>query len=325
MWGVTPAAYACSDDGFGEVSVSGGELVTTPDGVMSVSVWADGISVEQDGLTMSVVQGTTAVEGELSFVPFSTARGGMLVFRPDTPMEVGDFYTFTVTAPNSFSGPTTGSFEVVEGSLDQDLSLGLSGARMSLLKEMGTGPRICCDYVDTIDTCGSTQACTTTEWADSLLLSADLDDSRPLYFSDPAFSSTYAEVFFGTDGEADALLQAGRPWSLDSGNDVLSARFDESADEYCLRVDVVSLVDGARHSVMACADDDGTELQTGPADLDSFLDACEGAPYWAEDGEPFETGEDDALAGCSCRSRGPGHAWLATLLLGLLVARRRRS
>ena len=85
----------------------------------------------------------------------------------------------------------------------------------------------------------------------------------------------------------------------------LSLDYVEQADEYCIRIDTISLVDETRTSEVQCAPDPGLDWSSSDNDLEEFAERCESGAYWDDDNSDYpspmggtgSSGGDDGSSG----------------------------
>lgn len=208
-----------------------------------------------------------------------------VVWRPDAAFAASTEYVATINVQSTFDPK-----EVYQTTLQISTGAGASGPLA--LPDLGgaelvamplpTGPRVCCD--EDLGACFA--ECAALEVADQATLSVELSTG-----DDPMFTQSYIRSLAGTDGALEdvAVLDV----ASRIGDVTLQRSFPEPGQEYCIAVEVVSLIDGGVSEPMtACMVHGDLVLGGGPnPDFDAFVEGCE-MPYWEDTGEPYVPGDD---------------------------------
>jgi hypothetical protein len=358
-------AEACSPPIALGIDLWGGDdsITDVPtDGVLAFRITAYGPVDEALALlSVDVTLGDVAIAGafETVEIPGSAPDGYeqrdlIVVWRPDAGWTPSSSYAVMIAVqdPADPEAPEpVGTFELTFASSDVTAGpLPVSTLSEAALAADGVpeGRRVCCDE----DVGACVIDCAAVDLVDHPSLSATLSVA-----ADPMLSQSYLRFVSGTPTALEVYATYGIASEL-SGSPMLGFDFADVADEYCLGVEVVSLIDqSVGEPVVVCREHGDLVLGTVPNPaVDLVAQGCE-MPFWEDDGSPYEGGGggsdggddsggsdggsdsagdsaggdpgqgDDASAdGCACGVGGDRGAWGAVgLLVMLALGRGRRT
>ncbi len=296
----------------------------------------------------------TILEGELLPREFEQQR--IWVWQPASPLTDGDAFTVEVTSPGQWECVSRFDENLRIAVEVQDVALEIPAAPMFIAAfdryPAKAGRVACCNLGE--DSCGPNITCLgeTTQERPRITWSPE-----PLEL-DPRIASNFVREYFRADpaySEEPVATQYGlKP------PPTFSLNYADLANEYCMRIDTISLVDETRTSEIQCAADPGFDWLSSDNDLDAFAERCESGAYWEDDnsaypsamggtgssgGDDGSSGEagtwapegestgapdgpagDSESSGCACRSTPSSPiagAWW--LILPFWIRRRRRA
>jgi MYXO-CTERM domain-containing protein len=277
------------------------------DGVIAFRASVYGTLEEQLAtLTIDVVlEGDVAVAGAIETVELSSSGDQselIVVWRPESALAPSTAYQATITVQNPDGlEPSVFPLAVTTGAgpVGAWPTLALDAVALDKIAA-GSGERVCCDESVPGD-CGTGIECQALQFAEEPQLSATLGVP-----ADPLGSQAYVRVSAGVDDVTAPYASLGLANTLDGAG--LVRAFEMAAGDYCLSVELVSLVDGlAAPAVMACLEHGTLELDSGVnPDFDPFIAQCMGTLYWEDTGEPYEPGDGGETSGTSGTDSGPG-------------------
>lgn len=300
----------------------------------------------------------TVLEGELLLRSF--AQESIWVWQPTMPLTDGDAFSVEVTSPGQwdcFSSISENLHIEVEV---QDVALETlvvpTFAAAFDRYPVQAGRLVCCNRGE--DSCGPNITC---QGEVTLQRPRIAWTPEPLEL-DPRVASNFVREYFRVDPSS-----SDEPVATQYGlkpAPTLSLDYSEVADEYCVRIDTISLVDETRTSEVQCAPDPGLDWSSSDNDLEEFAERCKSGAYWEDDnsdypstmggtgssgGDDGESGEAEAEAGtwasagessgapdrpaqdsessgCACRATpSSSMAGAWWLIIPLWIRRRRRS
>jgi MYXO-CTERM domain-containing protein len=268
------------------------------DGVIAFRASVYGTLEEQLAtLTIDVVlEGDVAVAGAIETVELSSSGDQselIVVWRPESALAPSTAYQATITVQNPDGlEPSVFPLAVTTGAgpVGTWPTPALDAVTLDKLAA-GSGERVCCDESVPGD-CGTGIECQALQFADQPQLTATLHVP-----ADPLGSQSYVRVSAGVDDATEVYASLGLANAVDGAG--LVRAFEMAAGDYCLAVELVSLVDGSVGApVMSCLEHGTLELDEGVnPDFDPFIAQCMGALYWEDTGEPYEPGDGGETSG----------------------------
>jgi MYXO-CTERM domain-containing protein len=245
-------------------------------------------------LTIEVTQDGLPIEGAIETIDLATrddasveAHDIIVVWRPAAALEAEASYLATITTTDAWDSQGTPIVDELEvttaaGPAGDGLEASFAAPELSAVSSEA-GRRVCCND----EACGA-PVCAAQEIADLATLTADVVAGEG-----PMLSQTYLRAYAGQPGALEEIAVLGIAANADGAT--IQRSFVDAADEYCLQLERVSLIDGSvtQHDEQCVAHGD-LQLASAPnPDFIPFAEACS-APFWQDTNEPWIPGEDDS-------------------------------
>jgi hypothetical protein len=245
-------------------------------------------------LTIEVTQDGMPVEGAIETIDLASrddasieAHDIIVVWRPSAALAAEASYVATISTIDGWNPegePIVDAIEVTTGAgpAGDGLEASFAAPELSAVPAEA-GRRVCCND----EACGG-PVCAAEQIAEQATLAAVV-----VAGAGPMLTQTYLRAYAGQPGALEEIAVLGIAANVDGVT--MQRSFADAADDYCVQLERVSLIDGSvtQHEEQCVAHGDLQLASTPNPDLIAFAEACS-APFWEDTGEPWVPGEDES-------------------------------